>query len=295
MFQRRLATLWMAASLAMPAFADIGADPSCQGDPDLIVGHVVAKAGTVQAQRPGEDLRSLSCNDVIHACDTIITSPSSRVGVLTGNVYAQIDTDSRLQIGTAGDQPSLMLLSGAMRVIDARGADAVAIPLSTPHLTTHVQRTDTELWVTDAGSTRLCNHVDSMQVKGQMGGDSLGVEAGCVESGGHGVSMQAPVGPTLHVQDTPSCEVAIAGMFTPLDVAAPQFGFDVFPTVTAADVFHRGACEASNCPNRVTPIPTPPPPRRTPPPRPKRIRVVDPGPGTGCGGAGFGCGGGEAQ
>lgn len=284
----RFATLFLAVGLTMPAVAGAGADRSCEGDPEQVVGHVVAKAGAVHAQSPDGEPRSLSCNDVIRACDTIITSPGARIGVLTGEVYAQVDMGSRLQIGSAGDQPSLMLRSGALRVIDARGTDAVAIPLSTPHLATRALGTDTELWVTDAGSTRLCNHLASLQVKGHQGGDSLDVAAGCVESGGHGVSAQAPSSPSIDVQDTPSCEVEIAGMFTPLDVAAPQFGFASFPDVGAADNFGRGACEASNCPNRVTPTPNPTP-RRTPR-RPNRIRVLDPQPGTGCGGAGFGCG-----
>ncbi|MCP3985610.1 MAG: hypothetical protein GY723_14565 [bacterium] len=290
MIYTRISTFLLAVGLTMSAIPALSAELGCDADPDLVVGQVVAKTGAVQAQRPGEDPHSLSCNDVIHACETVITTSGSRVGVLTSDVYAQIDTESRLQIDTDGDQHSLLLRSGALRVIDARGDGAVAMQVATPHLVTQALRTDTELWVSDAGSTRLCNHTASVQVAGQDGGASLDLTAGCAVSEGQGVSAQAHTAPTINVQDTPSCEVEIAGLFTPTDVAAPQFGGMVFPNVGAADAFRRGACEASNCPNQVTPTPTPTP--RPTPRRPTTIRVVDPDPGTGCGGAGFGCGGG---
>ncbi len=271
-----------------PPLAGAPADLSCNGDPDQIVGHVVALAGSVHAQRPGEDQRALACNDAIHACDTLLTTAGSRVGVLTGNLYAHVDTDSRLQIGTAGDQPSLMLHAGGLRVIDPRGAGAAAVPMSTPHVATQALGTDTELFVSDPSRTRLCNHLASLRVAGTGGGDPLDLASGCAVSSGLGVAAAPASDPSIGVQETPSCEIELAGMFTPYDVSA-DIGFDAFPNVAAADNWRRGACEASNCRNQVTPQP---PPRRIIPPRPpSRFRVVDPTPGTGCGGAGFGCGG----
>ncbi|MBW2394097.1 MAG: hypothetical protein JRG95_07485 [Deltaproteobacteria bacterium] len=286
----RVSTLLLAAvGLAMQAVPALSADLACQGDPGDVVGHVVAKSGSVHAQSPGEEPRALSCNDVIHACETILTSPGSRVGVLTNGVYAQIDMGSRLQIGADGEGNALILHAGGLRVIDARGDDAVAMQVTTPHLAAQTLRSDTEFFVSDAGSTRICNHNESVQITGHGGAEPVGMTTGCAESGGHGVSEQAHAEPSINVQDTPSCEVEIAGLFTPTDVAAPQFGGAVFPDVGAADKFRRDACEASNCPNRVTPTPIVTT-RSTPRRPPNRRRVVDPAVGTGCGGAGFVCG-----
>ncbi|MCP5055518.1 MAG: FecR domain-containing protein [bacterium] len=284
----RISTLLLVAGLAMQALPATSVELACDGDPSEVVAQVVAKSGSVHAQRAGEDPRALSCNDVVHACETILTSPASRVGVLTDNVYAQVDTGSRLQIGADGDSRGLILHEGGLRVIDARGEDAAALQVTTPHLAAQTLRSDTEFWVSGAGSTRLCNHSESVQVTGHGAADPLGVATGCAVGGGQGVSATDHAEPSISVENTPSCEVEIAGLFTPTDVAAPQFGGSVFPDVGAPDKFRRDACEASNCPNRVTPTP-PVTPRR--PRRPNQFRVVDPPVGTGCGGNGFGCGG----
>ncbi len=261
---------------------------SCQGDSSDVVGRVVATSGSVHAQSPGSDPRSLSCNDVIHACETVITSPGARVGLMSGDVYAHLDSDSQLQIGRDGDLPKLLLRSGNMRLIDARESGAPAIAVSTPHLSTRAQETDTEMFINADANTRVCNHLGSVDVAATAGGAPLSLGASCAVSNGIDVSAGAASAPSLDVQDAPQCEFQIANLFTPTDVASPDFGLAAFPGSDPAGNFLRDPCEASGCGVRVAPPPptgNPPPPGRSP-----KI-IIDPDPVSPCGGGGFGCGG----
>ncbi|MAE96190.1 MAG: hypothetical protein CL910_16165 [Deltaproteobacteria bacterium] len=227
------------------------AEASCEGDASQVVGRVVAMNGSVHAQRAGEEPRTLSCNDVVHACETVITSGDSRVGVLaSSDVYAHLETDSQLQIGQSGDLPTLALHAGGVRVVDTRSEGAPGIPFSTPHLATETGKADTEFWVSSTGT-------------------------------------QEPTGPTIDVGNAPSCELQAAAFFTPLDVAAPPFGFEVFPDILAANDFRRGACEVGGaCGADPTPIPPVVPPRGGPRPTPSVLLDLDPdggcGPGVPC-------------
>ncbi len=291
--QTLLLCVAVACLLPFAASADVADDgeilvpAACTGDASQTVGRVVAKSGQVHAEGADGQRRALACNDVIHPCDTIVTSGGGRVGLLTGDLYAHVDEESRLEIGTEGTLPSLVLQAGAARVIDARADGAEGIPLRTPHLRTTARATDTELWVGGA-DTRLCNHVADLDVAARDGGDPYRLGSGCAVSSGSAVAASDAAAPSIDVQDAPGCEIEVARFFSPSDVALP--GFSSFPDSGAADVFRRDACEASGCPVNATPVPPtvtpqPRPPRRTP----TRI-IVDPDPDGGCGGPGFGCG-----
>ncbi len=277
------------ALTATPAFADA---PACEGDESQVVGRVVARDGVAKAFRAGEsEPRSLACNDVIHACETVTTEAGARIGILTSEVYAHLGSGSRLQI-SASETPQLALDAGRVRLIDPRDAGAPSITVRTPHLAAAGQGSDTEFFVNaGAVSTRLCNHLSSVDVT--AGGSSLALETACAVSSGDQISELAAADPTIDVQDTPSCEFDVAALHSPEDVAPPPpGGIGGFPSSGPANAFNRGACEASACGVRVTPTP-PTPPRTTPrpPPRTTRTRIlVDPRPVSPTGGNGFGSG-----
>lgn len=271
------------ALAASPAFAD---GVPCEGDESQVVGRVVARDGVAKAYRQGEsEPRSLSCNDVIHACETVTTEAGARVGILTGNVYAHLGAGSRLQISGAAT-PQLSLDAGRVRLIDPRKEGSPSLTVRTPHLSVAAQGSDTEFFVNAGGvSTRLCNHLSSVDVT--SGDSSLAVASACAVSDGDRISEMASADPTIDVQDAPSCEFDVAGLHEPtIDIAA--FGMPSFPNAGEASGFNRGACEASSCGVNVTPVPTPTPrPSPRPRPRPATRILVDPDPDAGLGGAGF--------
>ncbi len=275
------------ALTATPAFADA---PACEGDESQVVGRVVARDGVAKAFRAGEsEPRSLACNDVIHACETVTTEAGARIGILTNEVYAHLGSGSRLQISGA-ETPQLSLDAGRVRLIDPREAGAPSVTVRTPHLAAAGQGSDTEFFVNaGAVSTRLCNHLASVDVR--AGGSSLALSTACAVSSGDQISEIAAADPTIDVQDAPSCEFDVAALHSPEDVAPPPPSLAGFPAAGAASAFNRGACEASACGNRVTPTPTPrTTPRPTPRPSPRRPVTRDLNPVSPTGGNGFGSG-----
>ena len=176
----------IAALFLLSAGPALAAPVPCEGEESEIVGLVVAANGVAKAFREGEsEPRSLACNDAIHACEIVVTEPGAEVGIKTGEVYAHVAGGSQLQVSSADGGAILALRSGSFRLIDPREAGSPAVQVRTPHLTTAAQGTDTEFFV-NAGETssRLCNHLASLDVSSTGGGSSLVLDAGCAVSSG---------------------------------------------------------------------------------------------------------------
>ena len=284
------------------AAGDLAGDDlaSCGGDG--AVARVVALSGAVHAQAPGGDPRALSCNDQVNACDTIITSPGARVGLMSQDVLAHVDTDTRLQIGTQNDAPDLFVRSGALRVIDTRASDASNYRVNTPHVSAAGTQGDTEVFVgiqQALARTRVCNHDRDVQLTGASG-QVLNAAAGSCAVAAAGAALQSAPGsaPSIDTTSASPCALELAslvGLLGPDVAQGPPFGLPGFPGVGAPNNFQRGQCDnpGSGCGGSVTPTP---PPTVTPPPSPPRRPpsrniAIDPVPIAPCGAPGFGCGG----
>jgi carboxymethylenebutenolidase len=94
---------------------------------DAVVAQVASVHGNVTAQRPGEPARRLACGDRVFAGERVVTAAGSRVGLLSGDVYAQLDADSALLAGrTSEGTPDLELEAGKLRIIDRADAGAAS-------------------------------------------------------------------------------------------------------------------------------------------------------------------------
>ena len=92
---------------------------------------VVSLGGAAWAQAPGEDRRALTCDDVVKSCETVITAPGSRVGLLSDDVYTLLGGDSQVVARRGDAGTTLDVKTGSLRVIDARAGDDAALQLRT--------------------------------------------------------------------------------------------------------------------------------------------------------------------
>jgi len=218
-------------------------DLACDGS---TVAQVVGLSGVVLAQVPGQAPRNLACDDVVRACETLVTSPGARVGLLADDVFAQVDTDSRLEIG-GGSGVSLFLHSGGVRLIDTRGADAPDYHVGTPYARISGHGGDAELRVgvqRTSAVTLACSHAGTLHVA--SGKRDAQAEAGsCREADGRSLRRLQAGEPRIGLPDAMDCgfEVATWKDFAPGDVAAPPFGPAAFPGVAAAQAFRRQPCD----------------------------------------------------
>ena len=255
------------------------------------VGQVVAVSGRVVAERAGEPSRSLACDDLVHEGETLVTSPGARARVLVGETFVQLDADSAVALGALEGAPDLGLEAGGLRLIDG-GARGWRV--RTHHGETQgAGGSDAEIWLRlegPAAITRVCAHEGSVTATPSAGAPAAIPAGGCAHADEGSVSHHENPGPEIAVAEAPACRFDVAGVadrFTPTDVAAPLPGAG-FPSVGAADLFRRDACDdpGSGCAGNPTPLPTPP---SSSPPAPGPPIFVDPDPDTSCGGPGFPC------
>jgi hypothetical protein len=106
------------AALSFPLLA--------QAESAAVAGRVTAVDGAASAQQPGQEPRALRCGDPVYTDDRLDTAESAQLGVLLGDVLAQLPAESRLQLGrTAELTPDVRLERGGVRLIDPRDAGAV--------------------------------------------------------------------------------------------------------------------------------------------------------------------------
>jgi hypothetical protein len=121
MTTRRIQTISMALLLAAsstPLFA--------QADDAAVAGRVTAVDGAATAQQPGDEPRTLRCGDPVYADDRLNTAEDARLGVMLGDVFAQLPAESALQLGHTADlTPDVRLEQGGVRLIDPRAGGAL--------------------------------------------------------------------------------------------------------------------------------------------------------------------------
>lgn len=90
------------------------------------VGHVATLRGRAVAERPGEAPRTLHCHDAVYEGDRVVTAGDARVGVLVGDLLAQVGGSSALIVSETPIGADLTLERGGVRIIDPRDVGAHA-------------------------------------------------------------------------------------------------------------------------------------------------------------------------
>jgi hypothetical protein len=121
MSTRRNRTTFVALLLAALSFPLLA-----QAEGGAVAGRVTAVDGAATAQQPGQEPRSLRCGDPVYTDDRLDTAEGAQLGVLLGDVLAQLPAESTLQLGRTADlTPDVRLEQGGVRLIDPRDAGAV--------------------------------------------------------------------------------------------------------------------------------------------------------------------------
>ena len=166
------------------------------------VGQVVALSGAVQAAAPGQEPRTLSCNDSVYEGEVLSTSEGARVGILSSEIYAQLDTGARLALGSSEGVPAFRLVSGAARIVDTRvDTDALAFQIATPHASASGLGGDVEIWLVERpgeSHSRICSRGAPVRVSGAE--QPLGEEGESATATAEGVS---PAGSRCSSQPAP--------------------------------------------------------------------------------------------
>ena len=253
-------------------------------DAGTAAGTVTSVSGAAFARAPGEDPRSLACDDVVRACDRVFTSDGAHLAMLVNDVFVQLGSASGLTLQSTA--ATFQLDSGAVRVIDTRSAgDAAHFQLSTPQLASRGLRSDTEVRVGIVGGnarTELCSFGDPVTVSTSAGAQTVGAGS-CIEVVGSTLGQLADGSPTLGLEAAMECRrehFDLADRFLPTDVGAPPL--DPYPFLPPAGPFGRKSCDdpGSGCAGPPAPLLSVEPVFR------------DPNPQGGCGFPGASCGGG---
>jgi len=118
--------------LALPAVLAAAIPLAAAAEP-AVVGQVVSVSGTAYAQAPGGARRVLACGEAIRAGDLVTTAEDGRVGVMAGDVYAQIDSSSVARFELAADkEPDVALQKGRARLFGSSADAAARHHLETP-------------------------------------------------------------------------------------------------------------------------------------------------------------------
>ncbi len=269
----------MLAALCVAAVA--GAEPA-PGEASAAgareAARVASVVGSARAESADGRVRDLACGDVVGAGERVQVGPASRLGLLAGEAYAQVEARSTLRVDvTPEGAPQLDLESGRLRVVDARGVDSPPLGLGTPHASARGLGVDSELFVLSekAGAySLLCEWEAPLEVA--RNGEQLAAEPGqCVVANPREALYLTPAqAERVALAGEDACPVGpvlgrVADRFSPTDVAAapPPTGL----LRPAPPAFARDACDdpGAGCggmpnlappPSFVLPPVTPPPP-----------------------------------
>lgn len=268
-------------------------DADCDAD----VAQVVSLGGAAWAQAPGEERRALTCDDVVRSCETIITAPGSRVGILNEDIYTLLGGDSRVVAVEREQGTELELKRGALRVVDARSGDDSQFVLRTRDALFRARDVDAELVlrVEPTGTfTRVCSHEGNVSMTPFGGAELVAGTAACAIADASGARLVEGRAPEIEVGSPLGCGLPVARLderFDPRDVAAPPIGGS-FPGIDPATDLARRPCDSPSVCGGVPQGAPPPPPGGTPPgggPTPQPPIFVLPPPQSPCGGPGFPC------
>lgn len=142
---RRLGAL-AAVGVALAPWAPARASEA-PGEVAEPVAHVGSVSGSAFAVRAGEQPRPLDCHDAVYAGEKVVTHENSGVSLVVGDVLAQLDEKSELELGHgASEAPTLGLEAGGVRVIDPR-PEGEPVELEVLSANASIVGNDTEAYV----------------------------------------------------------------------------------------------------------------------------------------------------
>ncbi len=236
--------------------------------PGGAIATVASVVGDVRAIAPDGSSRALTCDDVVNACEQVVTGAGASVGLLVDDALVQIGPDSQVAL-SARTGPEFALERGSVRVVDVRDQAAQRVQLYTPALSASTGRGDAEI-TRDGDRVRVCAQGEPVVVMARDG--ALTVPAGsCAETSVLGALASSPAGAaSVPLGDTGSCPFHVAGLpgLVPPVSSPPPGG----PGIDPFDPPGRDSCDdpGSGC-GAVCEI------------------CEDPDPGTGCGFPGSPC------
>lgn len=223
-----------------PAPRGFAAGP-CVGDAPI--GQVVSVSGGAHAHAPGQGPRPLACDDVLRACEELVTEPGGSLGFLSGDVLVRVGPGSRVALAGSEGAPDLFVHHGAVRSTDGRPSGAPPVRLTTADLAASASSADAELTSGAGDASRLCTYEGRATV--EAGAASHEVGAGRCLAGGAGAPARlAAAGAPGLALDAPgfcSYEVAIGDELSPTDVAAPAVA--MFPGMDPGRDILRDPCD----------------------------------------------------
>lgn len=181
---------------------------------DCEVGGAVAQVasvhGDVRAVAPDGSSRALGCDDVVNACDAVVTGAGASAGLLVDDAVVQIGPDARVEF-SARPAPELAIEQGSVRVVDVRDQAPQRVQLYTPALSASTSRGDAEI-SRDGDHVRVCAHDEPVVVMAHDGATT--VPAGsCLETTVAGALAASPAGvPSVPLGDGGSCPFYVAGL-----------------------------------------------------------------------------------
>jgi hypothetical protein len=223
----------------------------------------------VRAVAPDGSSRALGCDDVVNACDDVVTGQGAGAALLVDDAVVQIGPDSEVEL-SARPAPELAIERGSARVVDGRDQASERVQLYTPQLSASTGRGDAEI-VRSGDSVRVCALDEPLVVMARDGARTL-PSGSCLETGAAGGASSSPAGgPSVVLGGTETCPFRVAGVpgLIPPVSSPPPGG----PGVDPFDPPGRDSCDdpGSGC-SAVCEI------------------CDDPDPGTGCGFPGSPCG-----
>lgn len=179
----------------------------CYGNAPL--GQVASVQGDVRAVAPDGSSRALACDDVVSACETVVTGAGASAGLLIDDVVVQVGPDSAAVL-SARPGPEIAIERGAVRVVDVRDNASDRVQLYTPALSASTGRGDSELLRT-GDSVRVCAHDEPLVIT--VGDRAQSVPAGsCLETQLAGGLAGFPASaPSVPLDDSGSCPFRVAG------------------------------------------------------------------------------------
>lgn len=225
-----------------------------------VVAQVVSAHGNAWAERADGAKRPLACGDVVHEGERVVTSAAGRVGLLSGDVYTQLEHSSQLLAGlTSEGAPDWTLERGKVRVTDEREAASTAPRhrLATPHAETLAAGNDSEAYVfaEKVGQySMLCEWEKPLEVTRPGGAERKLAKTGeCVIAKPSEPLYTAPAHPErIALAGDDACDVGTligdaGNRFTPTDVAAGPPGGGLGPPAPPAFLLPPCAEPGSGC------------------------------------------------
>lgn len=200
----------LAASALLAAAAHAEPPGPCTGG--ARIGPVVALRGEASVRAPGGESRRLACNDVIRACDEVVTEPGASLSLFAGDVLVRLGPDAGVVVSGTAAAPVLFVVRGAVRSTDGSGSPAESVQLRSRELTAVAAGADAELEVRpDDGPSRVCAYTGAAAVT--VGASARRVAAGqCLAAKSGGVAtFAAPGEPVLGLETAGFCSVDVAG------------------------------------------------------------------------------------